>query len=112
MTEQHISYDCADCDSNVTTPRGSEIENLDGQLICEDCDKPDWEQLDFPLWFDYPVRMSKWEPLRLVSEETGIDEDDIQCKRDLKYADSTHVWYKITQYGVEGPYDEKEGELL
>jgi len=46
---------------------------------------------------------------RAVEDETGIDLEDIPIARDLKYC-VFYSWWKITETGVEGPYDEKRGE--
>lgn len=112
MSEQSISFECADCDMTVTAPKDSVDENDDGYLVCEDCaGPPSWEDQDFPIWVEMEHYEDNWEMLRYVMEQTGVPEDDIPAGQ-MKYT-VFQVWFKVDEAGnVEGPYDAKRGGKL
>ena len=113
MTEQTITFHCASCGAEETVAAGDQEEHCVGdQLYCETCIGPTaWESQDFPLWIEMESYNDHYELGRLVERETGIDLEDIPIARDLKYA-VFYTYWKITENSVEGPYDEKQGELL
>lgn len=113
MTELTITFDCASCWDETTIPMDEQEEHrVDDQLYCEGCiGATAWESQDFPLWIEMESYNDHYELGRLVERETGIDLEDIPISRELKY-EVFYVYWKITEDGVEGPYDEKRGELL
>jgi transcription elongation factor Elf1 len=112
MTEQTITFDCAECGYETTIQR-DEIDEYedDGKLVCGECGMTPWERQDFPLWIEFESYNDHYELGSCVERQTGLDTDDIPIARDLKYAVFS-VYYKITENGVEGPYREKGGEKL
>lgn len=85
---------------------------VNGGLYCETCASvSEWETLDFPIWIEFESYNDHYELGRAVERETGVDLDDIPIARELKYCVFYSYW-KITENGVEGPYDEKRGEKL
>jgi len=110
MTTQ-IDFQCAECDAHTQVEYGNEVENEDGNLVCGDCDEESWEDLDFPIWLSYQFYHDNYELGYAVSHQTGIELEEIPYARDLKYC-CPLLWFKIEEHGIEGPYDEKGGELI
>ena len=74
-----------------------------------------WDEIDFPVWIEFESYNDHWELLDKFHWQTGLydgDHNGTPGLRDMKYTVFT-VWFTVDEYGsVEGPYDEKGGELL
>jgi len=113
MTDQQIQFSCASCGAETTISTDEQDDHtVDEKLYCKTCIGPTaWESQDFPLWIEVEHYNDNYQLGRAVEHKTGIDIEDIPIARDLKYC-VVHTYWKITENGVEGPYNEKEGSLL
>ena len=112
MSDQQITFHCSDCGDQTTTKVDETSENRYGEFICPECAAPPkWEDQSFPIWIELEHCEDNWKMLRRVSEYTGVPADDIPAG-EMKYC-VVYAYFKINEDGsVEGPYDEKRGELL
>lgn len=109
-----MSYiECSSCGEEIDKPVREVKENEDGDPICEECLRTTFDDLDFPHWIGYEFYQDNWELYDHFVYDTGVDEDTIPDKvsSNMKYA-TLSVWYKVTEEGVEGPYDSKYGEKI
>lgn len=64
-----------------------------------------WENIEFPVWVEHHVFSNRWDILKGVMEETGIDRKMVpdNYRRRMRTLNFS-VWFKVTETGVEGPY--------
>lgn len=100
-------YECAECGQDVENPK----ENRDGKPVHEKCYTKKLEDLDMPIWVEMESYQDNYELWDNFWRQTGVDEIPSDLKQEMKYSVFS-VWYKVTEQGVEGPYNEKKGELV
>lgn len=100
-------YECAECSQPVEKPK----ENKDGNPVHEKCYTKTLDDLDLPEWIKMESYQDNYELWDSFWRQTGVDEIPDDLKGEMKYTVFT-AWYKVTEDGVEGPYDEKNGELM
>lgn len=118
-----MAKQCPECgfDSLETKKTVENNEVIEGGWYCPNCEATfdsdvaiDWDDIDFPVWIGYESYNDTWEMWREFKYSTNFYDGDYnrEAPRDMKYTTFT-VWFKVNEYGsVEGPYDEKEGELI
>ena len=124
MTDEDDDIRCLDCGYDSLEPKKKVTDDNDvvvGGMYCPDCGAEydedtvlRWDDVDFPVWISREWRDSKWDFYRDFLRTTGLHDDahGFPNVRDMKYT-SILVYFKVTEDGdVEGPYDEKRGELL
>ena len=100
-------YECVECEQIVENPK----ENEDGDPVHEKCYTKTLDDIDLPVWIKIESYQDNYELWRAFVRETGVDEIRDDLKGEMKYS-VFYVWYKVTEDSVEGPYDEKKGELM
>lgn len=100
-------YECVECNQNVENPK----ENNEGEPVCINCYVTTLDDINLPVWIEMESYNDNYELWDAFWRQTGVDEIDSSLKKEMKYA-VFYVWYKITEDGVEGPYDKKKGELM
>lgn len=108
-----VERECPDCAGSV-----EEVSNGWYCSACQhghDAEEVEYERgfgdLDFPIWVEWESYNDTYGLLDNFCYQTGLEHEDVPIARDMKYT-VINVWFKVTRDGVEGAYDEKNGEKL
>lgn len=113
--------ECPECREATIEPKKKIVDNevTVGGRYCASCGtdfdegvKLSWDEIDFPVWIDWESYNDSWDMLRKFQYKTGLHDSAADGLTDMKYTVFS-VWFRIDEDGsVNGPYDEKRGELI
>jgi len=120
-----MSKKCPECgyrDGLETKKKVEKNEVIEGGKYCPDCQTEfdedtvvQWDDLDFPIWISMESYNDDWQMYRDFLYETNLYEGDFNGMpnaRNMKYC-VFHVYFKVNEDGsIDGPYNERNGELI
>lgn len=122
MTSERPS--CPECGYAEVVPRKQVRNNevVEEGRYCPECQTEydedtvlQWDQLDSPIWIHEELRLDNWALYDTFHYSENFHTGDYNgapSLRDMKCW-LVPMWFKVNEDGsVEGPYDEKGGELL
>lgn len=124
MTDSDVDAQCPECGFETLEVNKDVVDNevVEDGWYCPDCDTQygedvvlHWDDLAFPLWIQEEFRLDNWQLWRTLKYSENLYDGDYNGTpnlRDMK-CQVFLAYFKVTEDGsVEGPYDERRGELL